>query len=114
MRAVVAAGFGGFLAHGGGALDQYALGGGAQEGDAKARVAALGGMEHGVLSIGGYAAAIIVLATGRGQPALDCTLPWAILPVPGFLIRIPVSCVSSERPGRARAVAVRPDRGASS
>ena len=112
MRAVVAAGFGGFLAHGGGALDQYALGGGAQEGDAKARVAALGGMEHGVLSIGGYAAAIIVLATGRGQPALDCTLPWAILPVPGFLIR--TRFVSSERPGRARAVAVRPDRGASS
>ena len=44
MRAVVAAGFGGFLAHGGGALDQYALeAAGAEEADAKARVAALGG-----------------------------------------------------------------------
>ena len=87
MRAVVAAGFGGFLAHGGGALDQYALqAAGAEEADAKARVAALGGMEHGVLAIGGCAAAIIVLATGRGQPALDFTLPWAVIPIPGFLI----------------------------
>jgi hypothetical protein len=87
MRAVVAAGFGGFLAHGGGALDQYALqAAGAEEADAKARVAALGGMEHGVLAIGGCAAAIILLATGHGQPPLDFTLPWAILPIPGFLI----------------------------
>src|SRR6201995_2908273 len=87
MRAVVAAGFGGFLAHGGGALDQYALeAAGAKEADAKARVAALGGMEHGVLAIGGCAAAIILLASGRGQPPLDFTLPWAILPIPGFLI----------------------------
>jgi hypothetical protein len=87
LRAVVAAGFGGFLAHGGGALDQYALqAAGAEEADAKARVTALGGMEHGVLSIGGCAAAIVVLATGRGQPPLDFTLPWAVLPVPGFVI----------------------------
>jgi hypothetical protein len=87
MRAVVAAGFGGFLAHGGGALDQYALeAAGAEEADAKTRVAALAGMEHGVLAIGGCAAAIILLATGRGQPPLDFTLPWAVLPIPGFLI----------------------------
>jgi hypothetical protein len=87
MRAVLAAGFGGFLAHGGGALDQYALeAAGAKEADAKARVAALGGMEHGVLAIGGCAAAITLLAAGRGQPPLDFTLPWAVLPVPGFLI----------------------------
>src|ERR1700760_1068075 len=87
MRAVVAAGFGGFLAHGGGALDQYALqAAGAEEDEAKARVAALGGLEHGVLAIGGCAAAIILLASGRGQPPLDFTLPWAILPIPGFLI----------------------------
>jgi hypothetical protein len=87
MRAVVAAGFGGFLAHGGGALDQYALeAAGAEEADAKARVAALAGMEHGVLAIGGCAAAIILLASGPGQPPLDFTLPWAVFPVPGFLI----------------------------
>ena len=76
IRAVVAAGFGGFLAHGGGALDQYALeAAGAKEANAKARVAALGGMEHGGLAIGGCAAAIILLASGRGQPPLDFTLP---------------------------------------
>lgn len=87
MRAVVAAGFGGFLAHGGGALDQYALqAAGADEDEAKARVAGLAGMEHGVLAIGGCGAAIAVLALGRNPPPLDFTLPWAVLPVPGFLI----------------------------
>jgi hypothetical protein len=87
MRAVVAAGFGGFLAHGGGALDQYALqAAGADEREAKARVAALGGLEHGVLAIGGCAAAIAVLVSGLGQPPADFTLPWAIIPIPGFLI----------------------------
>ena len=87
MRAVVAAGFGGFLAHGGGALDEYALeGAGADEQEAKARVSGLGGMEHGVLAIGGTAAAIAVLAAGRSQPPMDFTLPWAIIPIPGFLI----------------------------
>jgi uncharacterized membrane protein YbhN (UPF0104 family) len=87
MRAVVAAGFGGFLAHGGAALDQYALqAAGADEGEAKARVTALGGMEHGVLSIGGCGCAIAVLASGLGQPPADFTIPWAVIPIPGFLI----------------------------
>jgi hypothetical protein len=87
MRAVVAAGFGGFLAHGGGALDQYALqAAGTQEDEAKARVAALGGLEHGVLAVGGCAAAIAVLASGLGQPPMDFTIPWAVIPIPGFLI----------------------------
>jgi hypothetical protein len=87
MRAVVAAGFGGFLAHGGGALDQYALqAAGAGENEAKTRVAALGGLEHGVLAIGGCAAAIVVLVSGRGQPPADFTIPWAVIPIPGFLI----------------------------
>ena len=87
MRAVVAAGFGGFLAHGGGALDKYALqAAGADEGEAKARVAALGGLEHGVLAIGGCAAAIAELVSGRAQPPMDFTVPWAVLPIPGFLI----------------------------
>jgi uncharacterized membrane protein YbhN (UPF0104 family) len=87
MRAVVAAGFGGFLAHGGGALDQYALeAAGADEQDSKTRVAGLAGLEHGVLSIGGCAAAIAVLVSGRSTPPLDFTLPWAVIPIPGFLI----------------------------
>jgi hypothetical protein len=86
MRAVVAAGFGGFLAHGGGALDRYALqAAGAGEDEARTRVAALGGMEHGVLAIGGCAAALALLASGGAEPPFDFTLPWAVLPVPGFL-----------------------------
>lgn len=87
MYAVVAAGFGGFLAHGGGVLDEYALkAAGADEPDAKARTAGLAGMEHGVLAIGGTACAIAVLAAGFDRPPADFTLPWAIIPVPGFLI----------------------------
>lgn len=87
MRAVVAAGFGGFLAHGGGALDRYALeAAGADEDEANVRVSGLAGLEHGVLAIGGTVTAIVVLASGVGSPPLDFTIPWAVLPIPGFLI----------------------------
>jgi hypothetical protein len=87
MHAVVAAGFGGFLAHGGGALDRYALqAAGASEEEAKARAAGLGGLEYGVLAIGGCGAAIVILVSGFGAPPADFTLPWAILPVPGMLL----------------------------
>jgi hypothetical protein len=87
MRTIVAAGFGGFLSHGGPALDTYALeAAGASKRDASVRVTGLAGLEHGVLSIGGTAAAIVVLAAGRGAPPLDFTLPWAVIPVPGFLL----------------------------
>jgi hypothetical protein len=84
MRAVVAAGFGGFLAHGGGALDQYALqAAGAEQADAKARVTALGGLEHGVLAIGGCATAIILLATGHGQRRSTSPCAGRSSPFPG-------------------------------
>jgi uncharacterized membrane protein YbhN (UPF0104 family) len=87
MRAIVAAGFGGFLSHGGSALDDYALqAAGASKREASVRVSGLAGLEHGVLSIGGTVAAIVVLATGRTAPPADFTLPWAVIPVPGFLI----------------------------
>jgi len=87
LRAVVIAGFGGFLAHGGAALDKYALeGAGADERDASVRVAALGGLEHGIMAIGGCGAAIAVLVLGLHKPPMDFTLPWAILPLPGFAI----------------------------
>ncbi len=87
MRAVVTAGFGGFLAHGGSALDAYALqAAGTGERDAKVRVTCLGGMEHGMLSLIGTAAAIAVLAADYPKPPLDFTLPWAVVPVPGFLL----------------------------
>lgn len=87
LRALVAAGFGGFLSHGGGGLEQYALksaGAGRQE--ARARAAGLAGLEHGILAIGGCACAIAALAAGLSKPAPDFTLPWAVAPVPGFLI----------------------------
>lgn len=87
MRTVVAVGFGGFLARGGGVLDQFALeGAGAGEREAKTRVSGLAGLEHGVLALGGTATAIAVLAQGSGQPPLDFSIPWAVIPVPGFLI----------------------------
>jgi hypothetical protein len=87
MRGVVIAGFGGFLAHGGAALDTYALeAGGADEREAKVRVSALGGMEHGMLSLIGTVAAIVLLTMGTTVPPLDFTLPWAVIPVPGFLL----------------------------
>lgn len=87
MRAVVTGGFGGFLAHGGSALDDYALrAAGADERDATVRVSALAGMEHGVLAILGTAAGITVLAQGLSQPPLDFSIPWSVLPIPGFAV----------------------------
>jgi hypothetical protein len=87
MHAVVAAGFGGFLAHGGGALDKYALqAAGVSENEARARVAGLGGMEYLVLAIGGCGAAIVILVSGLTAPPADFTLPWAIIPVPAMLL----------------------------
>lgn len=87
MLAVVAGGFGGFLAHGGPALDQYALeAAGAEERDASVRVSALAGMEHGVLGIIGTAAGIVVLAQGLSAPPGDFSVPWAVIPVPGFAL----------------------------
>lgn len=87
MRAIVAAGFGGFLSHGGPALDTYALEAtGASKRDASVRVTALAGLEHGVLAIGTTVAAIAVLAIGAGAPPPDFTVPWAVIPVPGFLV----------------------------
>lgn len=87
MIAVVGTGFGGFFAHGGSALDHYALrASGADDREASVRVASLGGLEHGILGLFGLVTAIVVLLEGRGRPPLDFTLPWAIVPIPGFLL----------------------------
>jgi hypothetical protein len=87
MIAVVAGGFGGFLAHGGSALDDYALqAAGADERDASVRVSALAGMEHGVLGLLGTAAGIVVLAQGLAAPPADFSVPWAVVPIPGFAL----------------------------
>ncbi len=87
MRSVSIAGFGGFLAHGGAALDKYALmAAGADEWQADVRVAALAGLEHGVLGLIGTAAGVAVLAAGQDVPPSSFSLPWAVLPVPGFAL----------------------------
>lgn len=86
LLSVTAAGFGGFLAHGGGHLDRHVLEScGASPDAARARVVALAGLEYGVLAIGGCATALAVLAAGAPIP-LDFTIPWAVAPVPGFAL----------------------------
>lgn len=56
---VVAAGFGGFLAHGGSALDDFVMrAAGASKREAKVRVALIGGLEHGMIAVSCNAAAI--------------------------------------------------------
>ena len=87
MRTVVTTGFSGFLAQGGGAVDRYALrAAGARDGEAKTRVSGLAGLEHGIMSIGGTGCAISVLVVAANQPPMDFTIPWAVIPLPGFLL----------------------------
>lgn len=87
LRSVVIASFGGFLAHGGAGLDKYAIkAAGGDEHDGDVRVAAFAGLEHGVLALFGTVAGIAVLAMGSPAPPLDFSLPWAVIPVPGFLL----------------------------
>ncbi len=87
MVPVALAGFGGFLAHGATEIDLAALRtGGADRREASVRVSGFGGLEYGVLALGGSAAAIVVLALGLDKPPPSFTLPWAIIPVPGFLV----------------------------
>ncbi len=85
--AVVAAGFGGFLAHGGTGLDRTvmrAAGGSARE--AKVRVTLLGGLEHGIMAIPCSVAAMVLLFEGVRKPPLDFTIPWAVGPAVGFAV----------------------------
>ncbi len=87
LRSVVVAGFGGFLARGGSGLDRYAIkAGGTDEREAGVRVSAIAGMEHGVLGLFGTAAGITVLVMALKAPPPDFTVPWAVIPVPGFLL----------------------------
>jgi uncharacterized membrane protein YbhN (UPF0104 family) len=84
---VVVAGFGGFLAHGGGALDRFAMqGAGIDKRDTSARVSTLAGMEHGVLGLGGWACSLAIIAMGLHAPPADVTWTWAIVPIPGFAV----------------------------
>lgn len=87
LMAIVAAGFGGLFTHGAGAFDRLALrSSGADERDAKVRVTALAGFEHGALGVLACPAAIAALLLGGTIPRSDFTVPWAIVPVPGFLV----------------------------
>lgn len=87
--AVVTAGFGGFLARGATALDEFAMrAGGASKRDAKVRIGALAGFEHGTLAMIVCPAAIAALAAGVVIPRTDFTWPWAIIPPPAALLVI--------------------------
>jgi uncharacterized membrane protein YbhN (UPF0104 family) len=87
LAAVVVGTFGGFVAFGGSALDSYALAAaGVEREESRIRAAALGGLEQGALAVVGTGAAIAVLVQGLAQPTPDFTIPWAVLPVPGFAL----------------------------
>ena len=52
------------------------------------RVATLAGFEHGILAVIVCPAAIAAVAIGGTIPRSDLTWPWALAPVPGFLLAI--------------------------
>jgi hypothetical protein len=83
--AVVAAGFGGFLAHGGVGIDRAVMrAAGGSKREAKVRVTLLGGLEHLILAIPCSIAAIVLLVQGVWKPPLDFLIPWAVGPAVGF------------------------------
>lgn len=87
--ALVAFGFGAFLAKGGAALDSEALStpeGGKQEGEI--RVMALDALEHAPLAPAACAAAIVLLAQGKRTPGLDFTIPWSTLVPVGAVLAL--------------------------
>lgn len=89
LLAVVVAGFGGFLAHGATALDEFAMrGAGEGKDDAKIRVGALAGFEHGILALIVCPAAIAALLTAAVIPRTDFSWPWAVIPPPAFAVVI--------------------------
>jgi hypothetical protein len=89
LLAVVTAGFGGFLARGGTALDEFAMrAGGADEREAKVRIGALAGFEHGMLALIVCPAAIAALVVGGVFPRPDFTWPWALIPPPAFVVAL--------------------------
>ena len=98
LWALVAAGFGGLFTHGAGTFDRRAAcASGAGEREAKVRVTALAGFEHGVLAALACPAAIAAIALGVVIPRTDLTWPWALAPVPGFLLAALVAARYRER-----------------
>lgn len=89
LLAVVTAGFGGFLAQGGTALDEFAMrAGGAERREAHVRVSALAGFEHGALALIVCPASIAALVVGGTFPRADFVWPWAVIPPLGFTLAI--------------------------
>jgi hypothetical protein len=89
LLAVVTAGFGGFLAQGGTALDEFAMrAAGASKRQTKVRVSALAGFEHGVLAMIVCPASVVALAIGSSTPRTDYTWPWAVAVPLGFVLAI--------------------------
>ncbi|MGE5617514.1 MAG: hypothetical protein ACM3UX_01105 [Candidatus Woesearchaeota archaeon] len=89
LLAVVTAGFGGFLARGGTALDEFAMrAGGAGKRESKVRIGALAGFEHGTLALIVCPAAIAALVAGVEIPRTDFSWPWALIPPPAFVLVI--------------------------
>ncbi len=87
LLAVVTAGFGGFLARGGTALDEFAMrAGGAGKHEAKVRIGALAAFEHAMLAVIICPAAIVALVLGDVIPRTDFTWPWAVIPPPAFVL----------------------------
>jgi uncharacterized membrane protein YbhN (UPF0104 family) len=87
--ALVAFGFGAFLAKGGASLDSDALS--RPDGDAddgEVRVLALDALEHAPLAPAACAAAITLLVEGRHKPGLDFTIPWATLVPIGAVLAV--------------------------
>jgi uncharacterized membrane protein YbhN (UPF0104 family) len=92
-RAVVLAGFGGFIGRGGSAIDRYAmLASGMDKREADVRLTGLDALEHTPLAVGCCAAAIYLLAAGRTDPPpLDFIWSWAVGPLLGAALVIPAA-----------------------
>lgn len=89
LLAVVVGGFGGFFVHGGTAVDQFAvLATGADQREAKVRVTALAGFEHGSLALIVCPASIAAVAIGVSLPRPDFSWPWAVIPPFGFALAV--------------------------
>ena len=90
--AAVTAGFGGFVGRGGSAIDRYAmLASGMDQREADVRLAGIDALEHTPLAVGCCVAAFYLLAADRTDPPpLDFVWPWAVGPLLGAAVVIPL------------------------
>jgi uncharacterized membrane protein YbhN (UPF0104 family) len=97
--AAVVTGFGGFIGRGGSAIDRYTmLASGMDEREADVRLAGIDALEHTPLAVGCCVAAIYLLAKGRTDPPpLDFVWPWAVAPLLGAAVVIPLVILYRDR-----------------